>query len=114
MRTVITLHFAAAVFIDRIVFHGGGTGGNICPGSIVATTVAVHGTVATLTSTPAGLPNDVGELRDDVFDLTPTGISQLAAHQIIVGDLRSEFFGFPLGETAIVEICRRAAPVRAG
>jgi hypothetical protein len=104
VRPVITLNFANTVLIDRIVVHGGGTGGNIYPGTVAAATLTVQGTAATLTSTPAGLANDVGVPRDDVFDLTSAGLSQLATNQIAISDLRSDFFGFPLGQTAIAEI----------
>ena len=104
VRPSITIKFAEAVVVERIVIHGGGTGLNIFPGAIEAATITIGTTQAHLPSAPAGNANDVGVLRDDVFDLTTGGLSTLVTNQVTIDGIVATFFGQPLGLAAIAEI----------
>jgi hypothetical protein len=110
VRPAITVKFAEAVLVDRIVIHGGGTGSNIYPGAVEAATITIGDTQVHITSVPAGISNDVGVPRDDVFDLTTSGLSSIATNQVIVGGIVASFFGFPLGQAAIAEITVEGRP----
>lgn len=104
VKPEITVRFAKAVFVERIVVHGGGTGGNIYPGAIDSATIRIGTTQATITSAPAGTPNDIGVLRDDVFDLTTTSLSSIPTTEANLSNIVTSFFGFPLNQAAIAEI----------
>jgi tetratricopeptide (TPR) repeat protein len=104
VRPEITVRFAQAVFIDRIIVHGGGASFNIYPGAIDSATVRIGATQATVISVPAGTPNDIGVLRDDVFDLTTTSLSSIPTTEASLSDIVTSYFGVPLNQAAIAEI----------
>jgi hypothetical protein len=95
---VITLHLAETTPVGRISLYGGYIGGNIYPGAIVSATVEIEGQSVTLTTDGGGDPTL------DVLDLTGTGLELIATDTIVIRDVRSEVFGFPLDQFALAEL----------